>query len=154
MIMKRQQIYSKNSAFTLIELLVVISIMGILLSLSIFGMQSARQASRDAKRKSDLEQIRSGLEMFRADCNKYYIGTSLPSTLIGIASYGSNCLASNIYISTTPTDPSPTTHEYVYYSDGTTYQICAALEQGGTTVSCGSVSNCGGTTCNYRVTNP
>ena len=71
----------KNKGFTLIELLVVISILGVLLALSVFGMQGARQSSRDGRRKADLEQIRSGLEMYRADCNAY--PTTLVTTLKG-----------------------------------------------------------------------
>lgn len=143
----------KKNGFTLIELLVVISILGILLALSIFGMQGARQASRDGKRKADLEQIRSGLEMYKADCDSY--PTTLGTSLKGTGS-PTSCATTNVYISSVPADPLPSNHAYVFYSDGTgsTYQICASLEQGGTTVTCGTSSNCGGSTCNYQVTNP
>jgi prepilin-type N-terminal cleavage/methylation domain-containing protein len=74
---------NSNKAFTLIELLVVISIIGILTGLSIFGLQGAREASRDATRKAALEQIRSGLEIYKADCDSYPIGNSLSSPLKG-----------------------------------------------------------------------
>ena len=146
------------SGFTLIELLVVISIIGILLALSVFGLQGARQASRDAKRKADLESIRSGLEIFKADCDKYYIGNSLPSPLVGIPSspYNiSSCLATNTYISNIPVDPISATYSYAYSSDGTTYTLCAYLENPPNPVDTGCVGSCGaGVTCNYKVTNP
>ncbi|MCK4588676.1 prepilin-type N-terminal cleavage/methylation domain-containing protein, partial [Candidatus Woesebacteria bacterium] len=60
-----------KKGFTLIELLVVISIIGILLALSIFGLQGARKSARDSKRKADIELIRSGIEIYKADCNVY-----------------------------------------------------------------------------------
>ena len=54
-----------SCGFTLIELLVTISIIGILIGLSVFGLQGARQSARDAKRKADLDmrlrQVMSGL---------------------------------------------------------------------------------------------
>lgn len=138
-----------TNGFTLIELLVVISILGVLLALSVFGLQGARQSSRDGKRQTDIEQIRSGIEIYRADCDGY--PTSLPApggSLVG------NCPTANVYISSMPADPVPSSHSYLYYSNGSTYEICASLEQGGTTVTCGGSSNCGGSTCNYKKISP
>lgn len=146
MIIKR----TNFSGFTLIELLVVISIIGILISLSIFGLQGARQSSRDASRKADLELIRSGLELYKSDCNLY--PATLSSPLIGDDSTPS-CSSSNSYIDNVPTDPASPSRVYVYYSAGTTYEICASLEQGTGTVTCGGSSNCG-ESCNYKVINP
>jgi general secretion pathway protein G len=139
------------AGFTLIELLVVISIIGILIGLSVFGLQGARKASRDAVRKADLEQIRSGLGMYRADCNKY--PTILSSSLAGDNSSPS-CLSTNVYISTVPTDPISPTSSYKYSGTSTTYILCATLEQPPSPAM--DVSGCGscGTTCNYKVTNP
>jgi general secretion pathway protein G len=145
-----------KKGFTLIELLVVISIIGVLLGLSVFGLQGARQASRDARRKSDLQAIRSGLEIFKADCDKYYIGSSLPATLVGVSGspYSGSCLTTNTYIEKVPSDPVPDSYSYGYSSDGTIYMLCAYLEDPPVpadtcTVSCGS-----GVACNYKVTNP
>lgn len=136
--------------FTLIELLVVISIIGILMAVSLFGLQGARQSSRDAKRKADLELVRSGIELYKADCNAY--PSSLSSPLVGDDSTTA-CSSSNTYIQEVPSDPNDPTRTYLYNSNGTTYSICASLEQGGSTVTCGGLSNCG-ETCNYKVTNP
>lgn len=144
----------RMKGFTLIELLVVISIMAVLLALSIYGMQDARRASRDGQRKANLEQIRSGLEMYKADCNSYPTSLVAGSSLVG-SGFPSTCSINNTYISKVPVDPlSNANHAYVYYSDGAIYQLCAAMEQGGTTVTCGSSTDCGGTTCNYQVINP
>jgi len=134
--------------FTLIELLVVISIIGILISLSLFGIQNSRKSARDAKRKSDLESIRSALEMYKADNGKY------PSTSSGI---DASSLAISNYISSIPTDPI-SGRIYVYRcskvsgSDCLAYDLCAALEMGGSdscSASCGSEIP-----CNYKTTNP
>ncbi len=115
-----------KKGFTLIELLVVISIIGILMAISLFGMQGARESSRDARRKSDLEMIRSGLEIYKSDCNIY------PPSPLGTSLSG-NCPTANIYISLVPTDPLGAI--YVYTPNPTThltYTLCATLEQSAT----------------------
>ncbi len=138
-----------NKAFTLIELLVVVSIIGILIALSIFGLQGARQASRDANRKADLELIRSGIEIYKSDCNTY--PAVLGSTLIGDDSNPS-CDGGNTYIARVPVDPLDPSQSYYYSSDGVTYQLCAALEQ--TPASPDSCTGSCGANCNYKVVNP
>lgn len=147
------QIYKSTNkqikAFTLIELLVVISIIGILIAVSIFGLSGAREAARDARRKSDLQLIQSGLEIYRADCNAY--PASLGTSLVGSGT-PSTCAVANTYISSIPLDPI-TTNLYRYATTASGYEICASLEQGSGTVTCGGSSNCG-TTCNYKITNP
>src|SRR3990170_1677136 len=95
--------------FTLIELLVVISIIGILIALSVFGLQGAREASRDAKRKADLELIRSGIEIYKSDCNSY--PASLGAVLIGDDSNPS-CDSGNTYIAQIPADPIDPSRSY------------------------------------------
>ena len=156
MIVQNTKYKVQRSGFTLIELLVVISIIGILLGLSVFGLQGARQSSRDARRKADLEQIRSGLEMFKADCGKYYVGPSLPSPLVGMGiTYSPSCLAANTYILSLPVDPLPSTNSYAYNStNGVTYTLCASLENPPIPPAIGCVGSCGGSGCNYKVTNP
>lgn len=143
---------ARESGFTLIELLVVISIIGVVISLSMFGLAGARKSGRDAKRKADMEQIRSGLEIYRSDCGSY--PDALGNSLVGDGSTA-NCLITNTYISQVPKDPLDPDRAFLYRSTGLTYELCASLEQGDqTTVACGGSSVCGGKTCNYKVTNP
>ncbi|HCR35779.1 hypothetical protein A2130_00650 [Candidatus Woesebacteria bacterium GWC2_33_12] len=137
-------------AFTLIELLVVISIIGILIAISIFGLSGARESARDARRKSDLELIRSGLELYKADCNTYPGSITFGNSLIGSGT-PTSCAVANTYISLIPADP-VAGKNYVYQVSGSEYNLCASLEQGGTTINCGS--SCGSLACNYKVTNP
>lgn len=142
-----------SEGFTLIELLVVISIIGVVISLSMFGLAGARKSGRDAKRKADMEQIRSGLEIYRSDCGEY--PAALSSSLTGDGST-SNCLATNVYIPEVPKDPLDPDRSFLFSSTGLTYELCAALEQEkpDVSVACGGSSVCGGKTCNYKVTNP
>jgi general secretion pathway protein G len=142
----------RTSGFTLIELLIVISIIGVLSVLFINTSTINLKRGRDAKRKSDLESIRAGIETYRSDCNSYPLSLSFGGTLKGNDSTV-NCLSSNTYIGLVPTDPS-TGRVYLYSSNGTTYQICASLETGMGSVSCGGSSACGSATCNYQVTSP
>ena len=143
--------FYRHKGFTLIELLVVIGIIGILVGLSLVGMQNARADARDARRKTDLETIRSALEMCKSD----RIDARYPPT--GDVSPSSDLLCNGqTYLSPVPDDVLPD-RTYVYNTVGTPvtgYTLSAALEEdtGDTFGSCAmptfSVS------CNYRVTSP
>ncbi len=105
-----------KKGFTLIELLVVISIIGILVATGVVGYSRATKLSRDAKRKTDLEQIRQALETYRAELGYYP---------------GSTALLVSSYITTLPIDPKSPTYTYVYApaaAPAKTYSLCASLE--------------------------
>ena len=80
--------------FTLIELLVVIAIIGILSSVVLASLNSARQKGRDARRISDLKQLQLALELYY-DSN----GSTYPTTAQGLAALAPT------HIATVPTDP-------------------------------------------------
>lgn len=149
-----------KKGFTLIELLVVISIIAILVGVSIFGLAGARESARDARRKSDLELIRSGLELYKADCNDYPPTANVVlngiANLNGDGSPATSCPVGNRYISGIPADPIPATRSYRYVSAGTSYLLCAYLENApsplGDITGCGTCGSAGN--CNYKVTNP
>ncbi|GIW68478.1 MAG: hypothetical protein KatS3mg099_426 [Candidatus Parcubacteria bacterium] len=69
--MVRIRLRRSFSGFTLIELLVVIAIIGLLSSIVLASVNSARAKARDAKRVADLNQIRTALELYYADYGKY-----------------------------------------------------------------------------------
>ena len=64
-----------QKGFTLIELLVVIAIIGILSSVVLASLSTARQKSRDAKRISDIGQVQLALELF-FDAKQSYPSTT------------------------------------------------------------------------------
>lgn len=57
--------------FTLMEILISVAIVAILTAIGIVSYNSVNKRARDAKRKSDLEQVRSALEIYRNDKGKY-----------------------------------------------------------------------------------
>lgn len=62
----------QQKGFTLIELLVVIAIIGLLSSLSVVALTSARSKARDAKRVADMKQVQTALELHFADTGGKY----------------------------------------------------------------------------------
>ncbi len=65
------RIRSSQSGFTLIELLVVIAIIGILASVVLSSLSSARVSARDSQRLSEARQLQTSLELFRNN-NAFY----------------------------------------------------------------------------------
>ncbi len=57
-------VIQKKKGFTLIELLIVISIIGILATLIISAVQTAKAQARDVRRLSDLRNIETGLQLY------------------------------------------------------------------------------------------
>ncbi len=100
--MKFISLKNRNSGFTLIELLVVIAIIGILSSVVLASLSTARQKSRDAKRVSDLGQVQLALELY-FDANQSYPVTA---PIAGTANY-SGAIAQLTASGTLPKSPIP-----------------------------------------------
>ena len=61
----------KPKGFTLIELLVVVAIIGILATVVLASLDSARSRARDAKRLSDIRTIQTALEAYYLENGTY-----------------------------------------------------------------------------------
>jgi len=101
-----------NRGFTLIELLVVIAIIGILSSVILASLSTARQKSRDAKRISDVEQIQLSLELFY-DANQMYPSTT-PSGYSGDDA-GVQMLVAGGFLTKVPVPPVGPNTTYIYH---------------------------------------
>ncbi|MBL7154898.1 MAG: type II secretion system protein [Candidatus Portnoybacteria bacterium] len=106
--------------FTLIELLVVIAIIGILATIVLVSLNTARSKARDVRRVSDLRQVALALEMYYDD-EDTYPGTSGTCTTIPAA------LATD-YIGAIPEDPGTTEYAYGVESGGQNYVLRATME--------------------------
>ncbi len=140
--MLRNSKFKTRKGFTLIELLVVVAIIGLLSSVVLASLNSARAKGRDAKRESDLEQLRTALELYYNDNNAYPIGSCITSPWWNCwGSAGEPRLLPAKYIPSMPQDPSfadngaacgPSkdgSRLYAYYSDnGQRYILATNLE--------------------------
>lgn len=70
--------HNNQRGFTLLEMLMVISIIGLLASITLTSVASARVKSRDAKRKLDLNQIYNAMNLYFSeyDCLPITSGTA------------------------------------------------------------------------------
>lgn len=66
-----------SGGFTLVELLVVIAIIGILATLLLLQLGTARSKARDASRIAHVNQIRSAVEFFFDDNGSYLATTTM-----------------------------------------------------------------------------
>ena len=74
---------NRRKGFTLIELLVVIAIIGILASIVLASLNSARAKSRDARRLADINAIEKALTLYYNDHQAYPVSVST-TTITGV----------------------------------------------------------------------
>lgn len=134
-----------KKGYTLIEILIVTTIIVLLTAVAVVSYSTFLKQSRDAKRKTDLEQIRAALEMYRSDNDSYFAFASG-----NCSSYTALTSGSPKYIQTMPSDPKGSSgYYYRCIITANDYTIGAFLETGTETPSC---SNCkAATACNYCV---
>jgi type II secretion system protein G len=162
--------FKKLRGFTLIELLVVVSIIGILASVVLASLNTARARGRDARRLSDIHQIENALELYFNSNNSYPLSNvplsaagTLPNTSWRNSIYPASwtLLETDLssYIAQLPHDPkeSPSgwpgsgaagVYGYAYFGCGSGYFLVYQLEiasgpDPGTT-SCGAAHQYGG----------
>ncbi len=68
-----------KKGFTLLELIIAIGIIGVLASSAGFAYTGSLRRARDARRKSDLKQIQTALELYKQEYGKYPISDAAVS---------------------------------------------------------------------------
>ena len=111
-----------QKGFTLIELLVVISIIGVLSSIVMISLNSAKTKARDAVRKGDLRQMALAMQMYWEEYEYYPKESDGSNGKVGEGS-GLDTMLAPYFDSGVPHDPlGPGDSGYYYYYDG--HQIC------------------------------
>lgn len=153
--------FKKLRGFTLLELLVVLAIIGILAAIGIASFGGVQAKARDARRKSDLENIARAMEMYYNDNGNYPTGVG--GAIQGVA-WGARWAAGTaLYMEKLPKD---TRSDYYYEAIGVdrkAYRLYARFETAYDTASNyagngkvyldaddNTTENCGGG-CNYYV---
>jgi len=158
MLLRYKRLNMENKkGFTLIELLVVIAIIGLLATIVLVSLNTARGKARDSRRKADLNQLVLAIQMYAGDNNGKYPGEGWCDSSTGTCSAACPCgdddwtsssgiytgLVGGGYISTLPIDPvNNNSYFYDYEPDcnqgkcpspkGCCYfRLTARLEQGG-----------------------
>lgn len=112
----------KSKGFTLIELLVVVAIIGILATVVLASLGSARSRANDTKRLSETREIQKALELYNIDNGSY---PSVPSSAANcsdasasqVTNWTTLTTALSPYISSLPT--------------GNAWPICISYTPGG-----------------------
>jgi prepilin-type N-terminal cleavage/methylation domain-containing protein len=123
----------KKRGFTLIELLAVLSIIGLLSTIVLAALNTARFKAEDARRQSEMKSLQAALELYNVD-NKAYPSTG--GSWYGVSVNGGSRSTSGAggyipglaptYISILPIDPRGDKtgwSGYLYQSNGTEYKL-------------------------------
>lgn len=118
--------HKSKRGFTLIELLVVIAIIGVLSSVILASLNSARAKARDAQRVSNIRQMKTAMELYYDSVGHYpWIGSADTGyNITGLSAY-----LSPAYLPLISTDPQGQTDYYAYNPTG--YGLYVYTEKNG-----------------------
>jgi prepilin-type N-terminal cleavage/methylation domain-containing protein len=155
---------ASRSGFTLIEMIVVIGILAVVVTAGLTSYKNTQTRAIDSKKRTDLEKLRSALELYRGD-NSQYPAVTAGSTTIYLLLPLTQPVA---YLTVANFPADPVTLHYYYYQQNpsgggvNTYRLCAHLDgvlnandpvcPGPGTPSCGM--NAPVTNCNYGLSQP
>ena len=116
-----------RKAFTLIELLVVIAIISSLATLAFISIQPAQKQARDARRKSDIKQYQTSLEIYankNAGAYPLRSGSTQASTVLCLDLGLTGCPEDPKYSASNPSQ----TYFYQADASGAKYVLWSRLE--------------------------
>lgn len=132
-----------KKGFTLIELLVVIAIIGILATIVLVSLNTARQKARDTRRLSDIRQVALALEMYYDDNTSAGYPGDADATTCDDLSAMITAIEGGGYMTAVPFDPlttraacnvaTPPAGCYQYNTNLTDYVLRATLESAANT---------------------
>jgi prepilin-type N-terminal cleavage/methylation domain-containing protein len=147
-----EKMFKSKKGFTLIELLVVIAIIGLLSTLAIVALSSARQKARDSKRVADMKQLQTAMEMVFSENNSYDLegctdagkkvsecGAPLSDYLLSVSTMkdpksitactvaAGVCTNTDSCDYTVAVDPDETTYKFCFYLEGTTGDLAGGM---------------------------
>lgn len=116
-----------QKGFTLIELLIVVAIIGLLATLAIVSLNTARQKANDTKRVADLKSMQTALELF---WNGEGGGAYPIVDVAGGESWAELETALATYLPALPVDPDANgVYRYTFQDDGSEYILQATLQE-------------------------
>jgi prepilin-type N-terminal cleavage/methylation domain-containing protein len=128
----KKQSKSWCRGFTLIELLIVIAIVGVLSTVVLASLNSARAKARDSARISNVKEVQKALAIFHSDYGSYPVSATWSgngSDYGSLSNTGVNGYIPNLaptYIKELPIDPNQTaSNGYIYKSNGSDYFFMA-----------------------------
>jgi general secretion pathway protein G len=123
--MKKNKQNQASRGFTLLEILVVMVILGALVAIGLRSFVPSQMKSRDARRKSDLQQVTRALELYYTDKGHYPVNDA-DGQIVAYGEEGAVTFAwgemftdpdqeATVYMSNLPRDPSGLQYFYQAY---------------------------------------
>ncbi len=105
----------RQRGYTFVEILVVVTIIAVIAGISAVSYSGITKSSRDARRMSDIEMIRSALELYRSETG-YYPDLSADSQgCLDVAEIADTSVTPSVsYLNLVPKDPKHPDMCYTY----------------------------------------